>query len=60
MTVELMKTLETIFSRSYLLQDGSSPIINHDLQELHAAALSSWCLLISTMPNNIAHELIRT
>ncbi|CAF4453221.1 unnamed protein product, partial [Rotaria sp. Silwood2] len=59
-TVELMKTLETIFSRSYLHGDGTVSIINHDLQELHTAALASWCLLISTMPNNITHELIRT
>ncbi|CAF1338137.1 unnamed protein product [Adineta steineri] len=59
-TVELMKTLETIFSRSYLLPDRTTPIINHDLQELHTSALSSWCLLMSTMPNNLAHELIRT
>jgi hypothetical protein len=55
-----MKSLEIIFSRSYLLDDGTSPIINHDLQELHTAALASWCLLISTMPNNITHDLIRT
>ncbi|CAF1392944.1 unnamed protein product [Rotaria sordida] len=58
-TLELMKTLEIIFSRSYLHNDGTIPIVNHDLQELHTAALSSWCLLISTMPNNIAHDLIR-
>ncbi|CAF4003661.1 unnamed protein product [Rotaria magnacalcarata] len=45
MTVELMKALETIFSRSYLNGDGISPILNHDLQDLHTAALSSWCLL---------------
>jgi len=55
-----MKNLEIIFSRSYLSYDGTSPILNHDLQELNAAALSSWCLLASTVPNNLAHELIRT
>jgi len=54
-----MKILETIFSRSYLLNDGTSPILNHDIQELNTAALSSWCLLTSTMPNNITHDLIR-
>jgi hypothetical protein len=54
-----MKNLETIFSRSYLLDDGTSPIINHDLQELHTAALASWCLLVSTVSNNLAHDLIR-
>ncbi len=55
-----MKILETIFSQSYLLNDGTSPILNHDLQELNTAALSSWCLLTSTMSNNYADELIRT
>ncbi|CAF1588794.1 unnamed protein product, partial [Adineta ricciae] len=58
-TVDLMKTLEAIFSKSYLLNDGTSPILTHDVQELHAAALSSWCLLLSTMPNNHAHDLVR-
>lgn len=59
MTVELMKTLETIFSESYLNDDQTSPILNHELQDLHAAALFSWCLLFTTMPTNLAHELIR-
>ncbi|UJR08802.1 hypothetical protein I4U23_013057 [Adineta vaga] len=58
-TFELMKILETIFSHSYLSEDRTSPIINHDLQELHTAALSSWCLLASSLPNNLAHDLIR-
>jgi len=58
-TVDLMKSLEVIFSRSYLLNDGTTPIVARDLQELHTAALSSWCLLLSTMPNNNAHDLIR-
>jgi hypothetical protein len=54
-----MKSLETIFSKSYLLGDGTVPIVTRNLQELHTAALSSWCLLLSTMPNNQAHDLIR-
>ncbi|CAF1445069.1 unnamed protein product [Adineta steineri] len=59
-TVELMKSLEVIFSKSFLLGDGSVPIVTRNLQELHTAALASWCLLLSTMPNNHAHDLIRT
>lgn len=55
-----MKSLEAIFAKSYLLQDGTSPIVTRDLQELHTAALSSWCLLFSTMPSGHAHDLIRT
>jgi len=58
-TFDLMKSLETIFSKSYLLKDEIVPIVTRDLQELHTAALSSWCLLMSTMPNNHAHDLIR-
>ena len=54
-----MKTLESIFSSSYLLNDGTSPIVSRPLQELHTAALSSWCLLLSTMPDGYAHDLIR-
>ena len=58
-TVELMKSLEAIFSRSYLRSDGTSPTIDQHVQALHTAALSSWCLLMSTLPTNLAHEFIR-
>jgi hypothetical protein len=58
-TVDLMKSLESIFSKSYILQDGAVPIVTRDQSELHTAALSSWCLLLSTMPDNHAHDLIR-
>lgn len=54
-----MKSLETIFSPSYLSDDQTSPLLNHDIQELSAAALASWTLLISTLPTNVTHELIR-
>jgi hypothetical protein len=54
-----MKSLEIIFSKSYLLHDGTTPIVTRSLQELHTAALASWCFLLSTMPNNHAHDLIR-
>ncbi len=55
-----MKNFEIIFSRSYLSDDGTSPILNHEIQELSTAALTSWCLLASTLPNNLTHDLIRT
>ncbi len=54
-----MKIFEIIFSRSYLSDDGISPILNHEIQELSTAALASWSLLASTLSNNRAHELIR-
>jgi len=59
-TMELMKILETVFSQSYLSSDRTSPILTHEIQELSTAALASWCLLASTLPNNLAHDLIRT
>ena len=59
MTVELMKFLEMIFAKSYLLGDGTVPVVTRALQELHTATLSSWCLLLSTMPDNFAHDLVR-
>ncbi|CAF3458458.1 unnamed protein product [Rotaria socialis] len=58
-TFDLMKSLETIFSKSYLLHDKTPPIVTHDLQELHTAALASWRLLFTTMPSSHAHDLIR-
>ncbi|CAF2889655.1 unnamed protein product [Rotaria sp. Silwood2] len=58
-SVDLMKSLETIFAKSYINNDGTVPLVTRDLQELHTAALSSWCFLLSTMPNNHAHDLIR-
>ena len=55
-----MKTLETIFSRSFLLIDGSSPIIHHDLQEFtYSSTFHHGAFLHQTMPNNLAHDLIR-
>jgi outer membrane receptor for ferrienterochelin and colicin len=58
-TAELMKVLESTFAKSYLAADGSVPIVTRGLQELHTAALSSWTLLLSTMPDGFAHDLIR-
>lgn len=54
-----MKTLESIFSKSYLLNDGTSPMVDRPLQELHTAALASWSLLLSTMSVAYAHDMIR-
>lgn len=54
-----MKSLEAIFAKSYLLNDNTTPNVTREIHDLHTAALSSWCLLLSTMPNNYAHDLIR-
>lgn len=54
-----MKTFDTLFSQAYLSSDGTSPILPHEIQELNTAALASWTLLASTLPNNLTHDLIR-
>ena len=54
-----MQTLEKMFSQSYLSDDGTSPLLPHEIQELSTAALASWTLLASTLPTNLTHELIR-
>lgn len=58
-TVDLMKALESVFAQSYPSTDGNTTAVTHEQQELHTAALFSWTLLFSTMPNNYAHDLIR-
>lgn len=58
-TVDLMKAFESIFAQSYPSTDGNLTTVTHEQQELHTAALFSWTLLFSTMPNNYAHDLIR-
>ena len=54
-----MKALESVFAQSYPSTDGATTAVTHEQQELHTAALFSWTLLFSTMPNNYAHDLIR-
>lgn len=47
--VEPMQSLESIFSGSYLKGNGAVPIISSEEANLHAAALSSWSLLLTLL-----------
>jgi hypothetical protein len=52
--VQLMESLETIFSGSYLKGNGTVPVVSAELASLHAAALSAWNLLLTLMaPDDI-------
>ncbi|CAF0997910.1 unnamed protein product, partial [Didymodactylos carnosus] len=58
-TYELMKSLENIFSKSYLTEDGTTVVVSNALQQLHIACLSSWGLLMTAMTDNRAHDLLK-
>ncbi|CAG2062233.1 unnamed protein product, partial [Timema podura] len=47
--VQLMHSLENIFSSSYLKGNGTVPLVTADQALLHAAALSAWSLLLTLM-----------
>jgi len=52
--IQLMQSLETIFSGSYLKGNRTVPVVSAELSSLHAAALSAWSLLLTLMtPRNI-------
>jgi hypothetical protein len=52
--IQLMESLETIFSGSYLKGNGTVPVVSAELASLHAAALSAWNLLLTLMdPDDI-------
>lgn len=54
-----MKAFESIFAQSYPSTDSTTTGVAREQQELHTAALFSWTILFSTMPDNHAHDLIR-
>ena len=47
--MDQMRTLQAIYSASYLKGDGTLPTIAPDVGGLHAAALSAWSLLLTLM-----------
>ncbi|CAF1474144.1 unnamed protein product, partial [Didymodactylos carnosus] len=59
-TYELTKSLENIFSKSYLTEDGTVAPVSNELQQLHTACLSSWGLLLTAMPDGQADDLLKT
>ncbi|XP_015586439.1 interferon-related developmental regulator 2 [Cephus cinctus] len=48
-TIEIAQLLSNIFAGSYLKGNGAVPIVAADMAALHAAALSSWTLLLTVM-----------
>lgn len=68
--LELMQQMQAIFAGSYLKGDRQLPTVSVDIAALHAAALSSWSLLLTLMasgdvyqilncPNNFAPSLVQ-
>lgn len=57
-TVEMTKLLTTIFAGSYLKGDGTLATVSADLAALHAAAISSWTLLLTVMAPSEIYNLI--
>ncbi|KAJ8733035.1 hypothetical protein PYW07_015634 [Mythimna separata] len=59
-TLEAMRMYETIFSGSYLKDDGSVRVSGAAVEEgaLHAAALDGWALLFSLLSSNHALSLL--
>lgn len=47
--IQLMQSLETIFSGSYMKGNGTVPVVSAEFSSLHAAALSAWSLLLTLM-----------
>ncbi|XP_051161811.1 interferon-related developmental regulator 2 [Leptopilina boulardi] len=48
-TIEIIQLLSTIFAGSFLKGNGALPTISADMAALHAAAISSWTLLLTVM-----------
>lgn len=48
-TIEIVQLLSNIFSGSYLKGNGAAATISPEVAALHAAAISSWTLLLTVM-----------
>ncbi len=53
----VLEKLEGIFASSYAKGDGSIRAYSPKVYELHTAALSTWCLLLCTMPLHFVNKL---
>lgn len=56
-TIEIVQLLSGIFSGSYLKGNGAIPNILPEVAALHAAAISSWTLLLTVMTSADIHNL---
>ena len=57
-TVEIVQLLSGIFSGSYLKGNGAIATISSELAALHAAAISSWTLLLTIMTPADIYNLV--
>lgn len=57
-TVEIVQLLSSIFSGSYLKGNGAIANISTDVAALHAAAISSWTLLLTVMASADIYNLL--
>ncbi|XP_066593545.1 interferon-related developmental regulator 2 [Prorops nasuta] len=57
-TIEISQLFSTIFSGSYLKGNGAVASVSADMAALHAAALSSWTLLLTVMTSADVYNLV--
>jgi hypothetical protein len=58
--IQLCQVLEGVFAKSYLKGDSSQSSATSDDAILHAAALSSWALLLTLIPSGDVTSLVQT
>lgn len=56
-TISILEKFANIFSNSFAKGDGTLRTHSPKVYELHAAALSSWCFLLCTMPLHFVNKL---
>lgn len=63
-TISVLDKLDALFAQSYAKGDGSLRLLTPKTYELHAAALSTWCLLLCVMPlpyvNKLAQKHVKS
>ncbi|XP_033223570.1 interferon-related developmental regulator 1 [Belonocnema kinseyi] len=57
-TVEINQVLTAIFAGSYLKGNGALATVSADMAALHAAAISSWTLLLSVMAPSDVYRIL--
>lgn len=57
-TIEIVQLLSGIFSGSYLKGNGAIATVSTEMAALHAAAISSWTLLLTVMTPADIYNLI--
>ncbi|XP_031721664.1 interferon-related developmental regulator 1 isoform X2 [Anarhichas minor] len=55
-----MECFENLFTRSYARMDGTCPLINPQMSQLHTNALLSWALLLTICTANQLKDILRT